>query len=417
MRSWTCSLLPRMPLRIRRKKGKMLAIHTDEEGKSHMGKRAFPTPNKPDPMPDDLAFLFTKISSKQMMYLWNVYTALFVGQCSWVVLYCIGLRFFGETWQGWCWCTGVFAPVFMELMVQNVYCLHDVLHGATFPPYKWQNYITHPWADILSLPWEDVVLEHQRHHASTVDLLIHGEFGWDPANWLYTLAEFSWLTTPLVPLWHWLGANDTGSIFALLWWTQFPDEATGGKCNKAFWTKWVPTRVKHNLFVWTLWSCVWLLGTYPLGRPLSEGWRFMFTVLTVSRAGFAVAWMFIANFNHSHMWNEFLASDPDRNWPKLHAFMAFVLGGRHRFNEMLFHDLHHAFPNAVGALSQRGRFHGWKKVHDACTRVLELGLWKEGHHAEHAAGHKMRDLQQRRSSIKVRNNGALKAGDKYISVA
>ena len=45
--------------------------------------------------------------------------------------------------------------------------------------------------------------------------------------------------------------------------------------NKEFWSKWVPRRVKHNLFVLSLWVCVWLLGTWPLGRPLSEGWRFM----------------------------------------------------------------------------------------------------------------------------------------------
>ena len=34
--------------------------------------------------------------------------------------------------------------------------------------------------DFFSLPWEEFVLEHNRHHASTVDLLIQGEFGWDP---------------------------------------------------------------------------------------------------------------------------------------------------------------------------------------------------------------------------------------------
>ena len=38
-------------------------------------------------------------------------------------------------------------------------------------------------------------------------------------------------------------------------------------------------------------------------------------------------------------------------------------------------DLHHAFPNAVGALSQRGRFHGWEKVHDAAVDVLSRGLF------------------------------------------
>merc|ERR1719379_2441786 len=107
--------------------------------------------------------------------------------------------------------------------------------------------------------------------------------------------------------------------------------------------------------------------------------------------------MFLANFNHSHWWNEFLASDPDRNWPMIHSIMAFLLGGRHRWNEMLFHDLHHAFPNAVGTLSQRGRFYGWEKVHDACVEVLGRGLWKEGHEAKTEEGDKMKELQRRRS--------------------
>ena len=31
--------------------------------------RLFPTANKPDPMPQNLAFLFTKITPEQMMYL------------------------------------------------------------------------------------------------------------------------------------------------------------------------------------------------------------------------------------------------------------------------------------------------------------------------------------------------------------
>lgn len=38
-----------------------------------------------------------------------------------------------------------------------------------------------------------------------------------------------------------------------------------------------------------------------------------------------------------------------------------------------FHDVHHAFPNALGTLSQRGRFHGWKKVHDASVCCLPVG--------------------------------------------
>eukprot|EP00439_Symbiodinium_sp_Y106_P005339 s5846_g1.t1 len=157
---------------------------------------------------------------------------------------------------------------------------------------------------------------------------------------------------------------------------HFPDEGAGGKCNKEFWSKWIPRRIKHNAFVLSLWACIWLLGTYPLGRPLSEGWRFMFTVSFFARIGYSAAWMFITNFTHSLPWNEFLAQDPGRTWPVLHNVMAMVLGGKHRWNEMLFHDVHHAFPNAVGTLSQRGRFHGWEKVHDAAAEVLHRGLWK-----------------------------------------
>ena len=31
--------------------------------------------------------------------------------------------------------------------------------------------------------FQEFVLEHARHHASTVDLLMQGEFGWDPEDW------------------------------------------------------------------------------------------------------------------------------------------------------------------------------------------------------------------------------------------
>merc|ERR1711963_590924 len=75
-------------------------------------------------------------------------------------------------------------------------------------------------------------------------------------------------------------------------------------------------------------------------------------------------------------------------------------GGKHRWNEMLFHDVHHAFPNAVGTLSQRGRFHGWKKVHDAAAEVLHLGLWKPNGDDETV----MQKTQKRRS-MKMKSVG------------
>merc|ERR1719436_935078 len=162
----------------------------------------------------------------------------------------------------------------MVLAVQNIYILHDVIHGATFAPYDWQNYITHPWADFISLPWMDLIMEHNRHHNSTFDLLNHCEFGWDPANWLYTLQEwtmewYGWLTVPLVPLWHFVGASDTGALFALLWCCNFPD-GKAGKCDKGFYAKWLPLRVKQTVFQLALWGSVWLLGSVGMGLPLSE---------------------------------------------------------------------------------------------------------------------------------------------------
>lgn len=78
--------------------------------------------------------------------------------------------------------------------------------------------------------------------------------------------------------------------------------------------------------------------------------------------------------------------------------MAMVLGGRHRWNEMLFHDVHHAFPNAVGTLSQRGRFHGWQEVHDAAAKILARGIFKPNGDAE-----TVMMKQQRKRSILLKD--------------
>ena len=91
-------------------------------------------------------------------------------------------------------------------------------------------FITHPFSDFISLPWEEFVLEHARHHASTVDLLIQGEFGWDPEEFHYALQQWAgpmgpnWykylLTVPWIPVIHFFGLNDTGFLFVLEWWMR-----------------------------------------------------------------------------------------------------------------------------------------------------------------------------------------------------
>ena len=49
----------------------MLKVEKDNENRSLKTKRLFPTANKPDPMPQNLAFLFTKITPEP----WNAEAA------------------------------------------------------------------------------------------------------------------------------------------------------------------------------------------------------------------------------------------------------------------------------------------------------------------------------------------------------
>jgi len=423
----------------------MTSVQVSDEKRSLSTNRLWPESNKPDPMPKDLAFMFTKVAPEHMMYMWRWYTGVFICQCLSPIFYALALKHM-DFWPA----TILVGLYTWQVCIQNIYILHDVIHGATFPPYWWQEYITHPWADFISLPWTDIVMEHMKHHSSTVDLLIHGEFGWDPSTWLYwpndnhweivlgtmpgksmpilTLRLFhkdklkgvdiinektawkdelnvkwsiklGWITMPLVLPWHFFGANDTGALFATLWYFSFPVEGAGGKCNKDFWGKWFVRRVKHTAFVWFLWSYVYFVGTHTeLG-----GLKFMLIVSAMMRSGISSAWIFIVNFNHSESWNHFLANDPERKWERLHAIMAWVLGGRHRWNEILFHDLHHAFPNAVGTLSQRGRFNGWEPVRDAAVKILARGLFK----ANGDADTKMQAHAKRRS-VKVTDVSQIK---------
>mmetsp|Transcript_8736 Transcript_8736/g.27829 ORF Transcript_8736/g.27829 Transcript_8736/m.27829 type:complete len:489 (+) Transcript_8736:76-1542(+) len=346
--------------------------------------RVYPTPNKDEMMKhENIVFLFTKMTNDNMIYLWEVCTLQFCLQLTLVVLYPLVFLRFLDFWPA----TLLFGIPMALLCIQSVYCLHDVVHGASFPPHDWQGYLTHCWADQFSICWEDLVMEHMKHHSSTPDLLEHGEFGWDPASWLYVLQE-RWITLPLVPLWHFIGANDTGALFALLWYTNFPDSFS------QLYTKWFWARLKHHAWLALLWGSVWMLGTYPLGRPISEGWRVFLPVTIAARIGFASAWMVFTNFNHSHMWNGFLARAPERSYPVMTLVMSMILGGPARFNEMLFHDLHHGFPNAVGALSMRGRFNGWRKVHKAAMEALSYGIYKQ---EEVNKVTKMQQIAERRS--------------------
>merc|ERR1712050_303742 len=91
------------------------------------------------------------------MYMWNILTLIFVSQWLMVIAYCGALAVIGEDSDYWWPVTLTFGLPFSYIAIQNIYIDHDVMHGATFPPYTWQKYITHCWSDffspsLLSLP-------------------------------------------------------------------------------------------------------------------------------------------------------------------------------------------------------------------------------------------------------------------------
>eukprot|EP00438_Fugacium_kawagutii_P028776 Skav233329 [mRNA] locus=scaffold2479:20908:26487:- [translate_table: standard] len=138
---------------------KMLTVEKNNENRSLKTNRLFPTANKPDPMPQNLAFLFTKITPEQMIYMkWNVLTAIFVTQVLMIIGYCAALATFPEYW--WT-CTLLFGVPFSYIAIQQIYIDHDVMHGATFPVYDFQKFLTHPFADFFSLPWEEFVRAYE----------------------------------------------------------------------------------------------------------------------------------------------------------------------------------------------------------------------------------------------------------------
>ncbi|CAE7353188.1 GIP, partial [Symbiodinium sp. KB8] len=101
---------------------KMLSVQKNNENRSLKTNRLFPTPNKPDPMPQNLAFLFTKITPEQMIYMWNVLTAIFFTQVLMVIGYCAALATFPDYW--WT-CTLCFGLPFSYIAIQNIYIDHD----------------------------------------------------------------------------------------------------------------------------------------------------------------------------------------------------------------------------------------------------------------------------------------------------
>eukprot|EP00928_Gymnodinium_smaydae_P076389 TRINITY_DN5940_c0_g2_i9.p1 TRINITY_DN5940_c0_g2~~TRINITY_DN5940_c0_g2_i9.p1 ORF type:complete len:143 (-),score=27.01 TRINITY_DN5940_c0_g2_i9:77-457(-) len=63
-----------MAKNVQKSESKMITIQKDDQNRSKKTGRLFPTANKPEPMPPELAFLFTWITSEQMIYIWNVLT-------------------------------------------------------------------------------------------------------------------------------------------------------------------------------------------------------------------------------------------------------------------------------------------------------------------------------------------------------
>jgi hypothetical protein len=332
--------------------------------------------------------MFQKFTNEQIASVWREFVALFVFQVLWVWAYAAALR---TEYVSWSVATAVYSVVQFFLCIQNIYYLHDVLHVAPFPPAAWMKYITHPFSDLLNLGWQDVMLEHKRHHVATADVLHHGEFAWDPSELQFYFQELSSWTAPLCYIVQLLGFYDTGIFFMLGWYWAFPDENAlepvfrprSPEDRK----KTIQRRIQTAVIQLAMWYGLIRVAVLIANNDLQQFLPIFAVVLGANRVGWATAWYFFANINHSEKWNELLAEGQDRKHPILDAVLCVLLGGRARVNEMKFHDLHHAFPNKIGALSMRGRFYDWDRVREAALKITENGIFEEDENdLESAAG-------------------------------
>jgi hypothetical protein len=228
------------------------------------------------------------------------------------------------------------------------------------------------------------MLEHKRHHVATADVLHHGEFGWDPSEVQYFFQEYSKWTAPLCYIVQLLGFYDTGMMFMCSWYYRFPDEDAIEEVlrprNTEDRKKTMQRRIQCALIQLTQWYVLIKVATVLAGgwsAGMETALPIFGVVLAANRVGWGTAWYFFANINHSETWNEMLADGLDRKWPICDAVLTCLLGGRARVNEMKFHDLHHAFPNRIGAMSMRGRFYDWQKVHDGALEIIASGIFEE----------------------------------------
>merc|ERR1719281_462495 len=77
--------------------GKVLSVDKDENDRSKKTQRKHPVSNKPDPMPPELAFTFTKLSQEQIMYMWNFLTMIHIVQWLLIIGYAFALKFMDYT--------------------------------------------------------------------------------------------------------------------------------------------------------------------------------------------------------------------------------------------------------------------------------------------------------------------------------
>merc|ERR1712226_1530394 len=67
--------------------GKITSIEKDDQNRSKKTGRLLPVSNKPEPMPEELAFLFARVTPKQMMYMWNILTLIHCFQWVFIITY------------------------------------------------------------------------------------------------------------------------------------------------------------------------------------------------------------------------------------------------------------------------------------------------------------------------------------------
>ena len=114
-----------------------------------------------------------------------------------------------------------------------------------------------------------------------------------------------------------------------------------------------------------------------MGRPFSEGWRLLFTVLMIFKLGTLAVFIVFHNLLHSEWWYGWPVRESPPWMTPIVSVISVLLLGKGRWLALKYHDMHHAFPWTMGDPCCRARFYGAQMVEEACDAIASDGIFLE----------------------------------------